>query len=119
MQELRGTDAAKELARADGFGDFKEKYPGLTENSYPPIDFYPKCGIIKVISIDDISTGSFKPIAGRVDGRSLRDLTGEVSKLAQKDGLEYIVACCVKLSHGETIPAELKEIYHKYMSGGG
>lgn len=59
------------------------------------------------------------PLKDRADKKSLRDLAAKVSELAQKDGLECIAECGVKLSRGEPIPAELKEFYDKYTNGGG
>lgn len=56
-----------------------------------------------------------EPIAGRADKKSLRDLAGEISEYAQKDGLECISECHVKLSRGETIPAELKELHDRFI----
>lgn len=60
-----------------------------------------------------------KPIRGRSDGKSLKDLAGDVSELAQKDGLECIAECGVKLARGEEIAPELKAMYDTYISGGG
>jgi hypothetical protein len=69
---------------------------------------------------EELSGGKFtEPIKGRNDGKSLHDLAGSISKLAQKDGLECIAECGVKLNRGETIPKELKDIYDDYTSGGG
>jgi hypothetical protein len=56
-----------------------------------------------------------EPIAARADKKSLRDLAGEISEYAQKDGLECISECHVKLSRGETIPAELKELHDRFI----
>lgn len=56
-----------------------------------------------------------KPIEGREDKKSLRDLAGEISKYAQVDGLECIAECNVKIHRGEMIPKELKALYDEFI----
>lgn len=56
-----------------------------------------------------------EPIEGRKDKKSFKDLAGEISEYAQKDGLECIAECHVKLSRGETIPDELKKLHDQYI----
>ena len=45
----------------------------------------------------------------------MKDLAGDISEYAQKDGLECISECHVKLSRGETIHVELKELHDEYI----
>ena len=68
-------------------------------------------------AIDEELSGELftKPIPGRADKKSLKDLAGEISEYAQKDGLECIAECHVILSRGETIPKELQELYDRFM----
>ena len=54
------------------------------------------------------------PIPGRKDGKSLRDLAGDLSEYAQKDGLECISECHVLLDRGKTIDKDLKDFHDKY-----
>ena len=54
------------------------------------------------------------PIPGRKDGKSLRDLAGDISEYAQKDGLECISECHVLLDRGKTIDKDLKDFHDKY-----
>lgn len=56
-----------------------------------------------------------KPIIGREDKKSLKDLAGEISKYAQKDGLECIAESHVKLDRGEEIEKELKDLHDRYI----
>lgn len=46
---------------------------------------------------------------------SLHDLAGEISEYAQKDGLECIAECHVKLVRGEKISDDLKKLHDKYI----
>ncbi len=54
------------------------------------------------------------PIPGRKDGKSLRDLAGDISEYAQKDGLECISECHVLLDRGKRIDKDLKDFHDKY-----
>lgn len=85
-----------------------------------------ECGHAKVIhgrryaeykAIDDNLQGDIftKSLKSRDDGKSLKDIAGEISDYAQTDGLECIAECHVKLNRGETIPEELKALYDKYV----
>jgi len=85
-----------------------------------------ECGHAKVIrdrryaefeAIDEeLKGGAFtNPIKSRADKKSLKDLAGEISEYAQKDGLECIAECHVMLHRGDTIPEELKALYDKYI----
>ena len=85
-----------------------------------------ECGHAKVIrdrryaefeAIDEeLKGGAFtNPIKSRADKKSLKDLAGEISEYAQKDGLECIAECHVRLHRGDTIPEELKALYDKYI----
>ena len=56
------------------------------------------------------------PIKGREDNKSLRDLAGEISEYAQKDGMECIAECHVLISRGQSVPAELKALHDRYVS---
>ena len=60
-----------------------------------------------------------KPIVGREDKKSIYDLAGDVSKLAQKDGLECIAECGVLIERGEAIDDDLRKFHDLYTSGGG
>ena len=68
-------------------------------------------------SIDDELKGGFftDAIESREDNKSLKDLAGDISEYAQKDGLECISECHVKLSRGETIHVELKKLHDEYI----
>ena len=59
------------------------------------------------------------PLPARDDKKSLRDLAGSVSELAQKDGLECIAECEVILERGEDLDPALKAFYDLFTSGGG
>ena len=85
-----------------------------------------ECGHAKVIrnkryaeyeAIDEeLKGGVFTaPIKSREDKKSLKDLAGDISEYAQKDGLECISECHVKLHRGESIHDELKELYDIYI----
>lgn len=65
---------------------------------------------------EELSSDRFKtPIKGREDNKSLKDLAGDISKYAQKDGLECIAETHVKLRRGESVPKELKELHDEYI----
>lgn len=68
-------------------------------------------------SLDDELKGVFftDAIESREDNKSLKDLAGDISEYAQKDGLECISECHVKLSRGETIHVELKKLHDEYI----
>lgn len=68
-------------------------------------------------AIDEELSGPFftQPIKGRADKKSLKDLAGEISEYAQKDGLECIAESHVKLSRKEYIPEELKILHDQYI----
>jgi hypothetical protein len=85
-----------------------------------------ECGHAKVIrdktyeayvAIDEELKGDAftKPIQSREDKKSLRDLAGEISEYAKKDGLECISECHVKLNRGEEIDDDLKALHDKYI----
>ena len=85
-----------------------------------------ECGHAKVIrnktyeayvAIDEELKGDAftKPIQSREDKKSLRDLAGEISEYAKKDGLECISECHVKLDRGEEISEELQALHDKYV----
>jgi len=86
-----------------------------------------ECGHAKVLrgktyaqyeAEDEILKGDAftNPIKGREDKKSLKDLAGEVSEYAQKDGMECIAECHVIISRGGSIPSDLKALYDKYIS---
>lgn len=65
---------------------------------------------------EELSNGKFtKPISGRKDNKSLKDLAGEISKYAQKDGLECIAETHVIISRKVNISKELKVLHDEYI----
>ena len=66
---------------------------------------------------DELKDGTkfTKPIEGREDGKSLKDLAGEISEYAQKDGLECIAECHVIIHRGTKIANELKSFHDEFI----
>ena len=66
---------------------------------------------------DELKDGTkfTKPIEGRVDSKSLKDLAGGISEYAQKDGLECIAECHVIIHRGTKIANELKSFHDEFI----